>query len=43
MGLRGESHSEQSNSIFFYINNGAKRGEVKIRKAMTLSENVLLI
>lgn len=29
--------------IFFFINNGAKRGEVKIRKAMRLSENVLLI
>lgn len=42
MGPRGDSHSEQSNSIFF-LNNGAKRGEVKIRKAMTLSENVLLI
>lgn len=46
MGARGHCHSEQSSGeiiTIFFINNGAKRGEVKIPKAMALSENVLLI
>lgn len=43
MGARGDSHSEQSRGGIIQFNKGAKKGEVKIRKATAHSENVLLI